>query len=92
MAKKEADADGGSRATKSSVQQMEESDALDTIGTRLAVPFNIFIICAYQSCELFIGFWIDIQTRIRHSREGRRRIEHVEAKLVNMGTTCLEEE
>ena len=92
MAKKAADADGGSRATKSSVQQMVESNDLDTMGTRLAVPFNIFNVCVYQSCELFIGFWIDIQARIRHSREGRRRIEHVEAESANMGTTCLEEE
>jgi len=42
MAKKAADADGGSRATKSSVQWMVESDNLDSIGTRLVVPFNIF--------------------------------------------------
>ena len=37
MAKKAADADGGSRATKSSVHWMAGSDILDAKGTRLAV-------------------------------------------------------
>jgi len=37
MAKKAADADGGSRATKSSVHWMVGSDILDAKGTRLAV-------------------------------------------------------
>ena len=43
MAKNVADADGGSRATKSSVQWMVGSDIFDSKGTRLVViPLNIF--------------------------------------------------
>ena len=41
MAKKAADADGGSRATKSSVHWMVGSDILDAKGTRLAVVPSI---------------------------------------------------
>ena len=43
MAKKAADADGGSRATKSSVQWMVGTNILDSKGTRLVVvPLNMF--------------------------------------------------
>ena len=60
MAKKAADADGGSRATKISVQWMAVSAILDSKGRRLVVVviLNIFKVGVYQSRELFIGHGI----------------------------------
>ena len=66
MAKKAADADGGSRATKISVQWMAVSDILDSNGRKLVVVLlNIFKVGVDQSRGLFIGHGIASQASIR---------------------------
>ena len=53
MAKKAADADGGSRATKSSVHWMVGSDILDAKGTRPAAVVPLII-----SYVLSVFHWV----------------------------------
>ena len=91
MAKKAADADGGSRATKISVQWMAEFDILDSKGRRLVVVLlNIFKMGVYQSCGLFIGHGIPSQARIKHFRSGREEPNMWKQILVNICTIRLD--